>query len=160
MIIFGEVFDMFDGPSKAEGFTLIELLVVIAIIGILAAAALPQVMGAICDARISRLQGNIRTAQTAINQAIAQDGLGFEEIADDCGNLGDNCEALEDYLPAGLIGEDGDLRVRDIGDGRMIDHRMPDGCPHQFEGMDEECSGDELARFNLDAGGYTDCMGS
>ncbi len=51
---------------KSEGFTLIELLIVVAIIGILAAIAVPNFLNAQVKAKVSRVYGDIKAIQNAL----------------------------------------------------------------------------------------------
>ncbi len=144
--------------SNKKGFTLIELLVVIAIIGILAAAAIPRVMDAICDARVSRIKSDISTIRTALAQAISQDNMSLSDINDSCYNLSDDCAVLSDYLPKRLLGSEGPMRIRNLaGDGLVIDINMPDGCSTETE-VDGPCPGSKRLRYYYDKGQFG-CVG-
>ncbi|MBY0358140.1 MAG: type II secretion system GspH family protein [Candidatus Obscuribacterales bacterium] len=65
---------------KNKGFTLVELLVVVVIIGILAAIALPNFIGAQTKAKNASVKGNMRTVQIAA-ESYATDSGGQYGIA-------------------------------------------------------------------------------
>ncbi len=82
---------------SAKGFTLIELLVVVIIIGILAAIALPNFIGAQDKAREASVKANMRTAQIAAESYATDNGGTYP--------AGPTDDGYHSYFPGG--GSDG-----------------------------------------------------
>ncbi len=67
--------------NKEEGFTLIELLVVVIIIGVLAAVALPNLLGQVAKGRQAEAKNNLGAINRA-NQATRLEKATFATISD------------------------------------------------------------------------------
>ncbi len=70
---------------KIKGFTLVELLVVVVIIGILAAIALPNFIGAQQKAKAAAVKGNMRTVQIASESYATDSGGSYATDASGAG---------------------------------------------------------------------------
>jgi MSHA pilin protein MshB len=60
------------GKNKQQGFTFIELVIVIILLGLLAAAALPRLLGVTDDAQLAALEGVAGGFSTAVSIAHVQ----------------------------------------------------------------------------------------
>ena len=85
--------------SRLGGFTLVELVIVVVILGILAAIAVPQVMGSRRNAGEAGLRATLSVIRAALERYAAQHGAKYPgAIADGLGNAPGSEAAFKNQL--------------------------------------------------------------
>ncbi len=82
--------------KKRKGFMLIELIIVIAIVGILAAVAVPNLVGMTNEAKVAKIQADLSTIGTAAEVYYVKNGKYPASLSD---LVGDNDNAYLKNLP-------------------------------------------------------------
>ncbi len=110
-----------------NGFTLIELLIVVAIIGILAAIAVPNFMNAQIRAKVSRVNADLRSIQTAIEMYTVDNGR----------EIRDTFEFPNYYGNAFHVWSQLTTPVSYISPGAFMDPFIPEVNPHSSGAANE-----------------------
>lgn len=90
---------MYRNRHNEKAFTLVELVIVIVILGILAAIAIPQIMGSQKEASDASLQSTLKTLRNSIDYYATQhDGKYPGAVADGLGNAAGTEAAVKSQL--------------------------------------------------------------
>jgi len=121
----------------ARGFTLIEIMVVVIIIGLLAAVVVPQVMGNVDKARVTRTQQDIRTIETALTM-YRLDNFTYP--------------TTEEGLKA-LVEKPNDPNVQNWRPGGYLQHLNKDAWGHDYQYQLPGTHGGDYDLYSLGADG-------
>jgi len=83
---------------RRKGFTLVEIMIVVAIIGLLAAIAIPNFMGARTSARKQACIANLKQIEGAKQIWALDNNLADDAVAELTGVAGDKTSLVPDYI--------------------------------------------------------------
>ncbi|MGH8143748.1 MAG: type II secretion system major pseudopilin GspG [Steroidobacteraceae bacterium] len=126
-----------ESRSRMRGFTLIEIMVVVIIIGLLAAVVVPEVMGNVDKARVTKTKQDIQTIETALTM-YKLDNFTYP--------------TTEEGLKA-LVQKPDDPNVQNWRPGGYLQHLNKDGWGRNYQYQAPGTHGTDYDLFSLGADG-------
>ncbi|MGH8205638.1 MAG: type II secretion system major pseudopilin GspG [Steroidobacteraceae bacterium] len=120
-----------------RGFTLIEIMVVVIIIGLLAAVVVPEVMGNVDKARVTKTKQDIQTIETALTM-YKLDNFTYP--------------TTEEGLKA-LVEKPNDPNVQNWRPGGYLQHLNKDAWGHDYQYQQPGTHGGDYDLYSLGADG-------